>query len=252
MGILFPFLVLADIVMQFVRWGLGMFVWVRDELGFLKVCSLASRFGINWSKARWVESINTLNFSVVGIWVRRLWLFLTHQIRYWTLCALLVLLTFLYPCKSGDFWRRLLWMWVLSASILHVDGLQWYPVILRGKMMTNSGVEDLVVQLEESLDLSAMEHGVKLVGKVLAKRILNKWGVRNILRSAWKEFGEVDVKWVRENVFVITVQDETMARRILDQVPWAVMKKNLSVKKWLSHLALQEVKMALVPFWVQI
>lgn len=91
--------------------------------------------------------------------------------------------------------------------------------------MANSGVEDFVVQLEETLDLSTMEHSMRLVGKTLATKVLNKWGVRNILKSVWNEFGEVDIKWVRENTFIISVQDETMAKRILDQVPWAVMKK---------------------------
>ncbi|KAM2695843.1 hypothetical protein EV1_040295 [Malus domestica] len=97
-----------------------------------------------------------------------------------------------------------------------------------------------------------MEQGVKLVGKVLMKKLLNKWGVRNILRSAWKEFGVVDVKWVKENVYVITVADDHMATRILDQVPWGIMKKNLSVKKWPPHLALEEIVMEMVSFWTQI
>ncbi|KAM1861130.1 hypothetical protein ACFX13_013224 [Malus domestica] len=77
--------------------------------------------------------------------------------------------------------------------------------------MATPGVADLVVQLEDSLDLAALDHGVKLVGK-----------------------------------------DERMAKRILDQVPWAVMKKNFSVKKWLPDLAVEEVQLELVPFWVQI
>ncbi|KAM1645106.1 hypothetical protein COP1_006545 [Malus domestica] len=66
--------------------------------------------------------------------------------------------------------------------------------------MATLGVADLVVQLEDSLDLAALDHGVKLVGKV----------------------------------------------------PWAVMKKNFFVKKWLPDLAVEEVQLELVPFWVQI
>ncbi|KAM1420825.1 hypothetical protein ACFX2I_003153 [Malus domestica] len=66
--------------------------------------------------------------------------------------------------------------------------------------MATPGVADLIVQLEDSLDLAALDHGVKLVGKV----------------------------------------------------PWTVMKKNFSVKKWLPDLAVEEVQLELVPFWVQI
>ncbi|KAM2348538.1 hypothetical protein ACFX1X_012164 [Malus domestica] len=43
-----------------------------------------------------------------------------------------------------------------------------------------------------------------------------------------------------------------MASKILKQVPWAVMKKVLSVKKWPPELALEEVEMKTIPFWVQI
>ncbi|KAM2955963.1 hypothetical protein FF2_023146 [Malus domestica] len=96
--------------------------------------------------------------------------------------------------------------------------------------MAQQGVDELVVHLEQSMELSAMEHGVKLVGSVLAYKALNKWGVRNILRAAWKDYGEIEIKWVKENTFIIMVPDENMAAKILDQVPWGVMKKNFSVK----------------------
>ena len=118
--------------------------------------------------------------------------------------------------------------------------------------MARQEVEDLVVHLEQSMDLSSMKHGVRLVGAALVDRKLNKWGIRNILRSAWKDFGEVDIKWVRDNLFVITVHDESMATKILAQAPWAVMKQIFSVKKWSPELALEEVKMKVVPFWIQI
>ncbi|KAM1948039.1 hypothetical protein ACFX15_008282 [Malus domestica] len=118
--------------------------------------------------------------------------------------------------------------------------------------MENRGVEELVVHLDQALDLTSMEQGVKLIGKVLTSKLVNKWGVRNILRSTWKDWGEVDIKWVRDNTFLILVQDESMASKILEQVPWAVMKKVFSVKKWPPELALEEVEMETVPFWVQI
>ncbi|KAM0967231.1 hypothetical protein ACFX1X_023209 [Malus domestica] len=109
--------------------------------------------------------------------------------------------------------------------------------------MENTGVEELVVHLDRSLDLSTMEIGVKLVGKALTQKSLNRWGIRNILNSAWKDLGEVGVKWVRENLFIISVSDQSMAQKILAQVPWAVMKKNFVVKAWPPDLALEEVDM---------
>ncbi|KAM1109719.1 hypothetical protein ACFX13_009252 [Malus domestica] len=112
-------------------------------------------------------------------------------------------------------------------------------------------VEELAIQLEGGLELSNMELGVKLIAKVLVDQQLNKWGVRNILKSAWKEFGELQINWVQKNLYVVLVKDENVANQIFEQVPWAVMKENLYVKRWMEDLAMEEVPMHLVPFWVQ-
>ena len=118
--------------------------------------------------------------------------------------------------------------------------------------MAEVDVAELVVHLDKNLDLSTMEQGVKLVGKVMSTKTVNKWGVRNILRSAWKEMGEIEIKWVKDNIFIIIVQDESTAAKILDRVPWGVMKQNFLVKSWSQELALEEVDMDNMPFWIQI
>lgn len=41
--------------------------------------------------------------------------------------------------------------------------------------MVQTEVEDLVVRLEESLELSSMEHGINLVGMALTTKPLNKF-----------------------------------------------------------------------------
>ncbi|KAM3003562.1 hypothetical protein FF2_033908 [Malus domestica] len=118
--------------------------------------------------------------------------------------------------------------------------------------MAGEGVEDLVVHLKKSLDISNMEQGIKLVGTALVNKTLNKWGVRNILRSSWQRWGEIEIKWVKENTFVIKVNDESTTAKIIDQVPWAVMKQNFSVKRWPLELALEEIDMQRISFWIQI
>ena len=90
------------------------------------------------------------------------------------------------------------------------------------------------------------------MGYVLINKTLNKWGTRNILRSSWKEMGMIDINWVKDNTFIIIVQDESTTLKILDQVPWGVMKKNFSVKTWPQELALEEINMEMVLFWIQI
>lgn len=98
-----------------------------------------------------------------------------------------------------------------------------------------------MVHLEKPMDLGTKEQGIKLAKAELVHRNLNKWGVQNILRSSWKELGEVEVKWVRENIYIIFVPDESVAGKILSQVPWAVMKQNFSIHRWLQELALEEI-----------
>ncbi|KAM1122858.1 hypothetical protein FF1_004321 [Malus domestica] len=118
--------------------------------------------------------------------------------------------------------------------------------------MEQQAVEELAVQLELNMELSSQAQGVKLIGAALVNRPLNRWGVRNILRASWKDWGAIDVKWVRDNLYVISVPDESVATRILSQAPWAVMKQNFSVCRWPVELALEEVQVELIPFWVQI
>ncbi|KAM2539748.1 hypothetical protein TB2_025010 [Malus domestica] len=118
--------------------------------------------------------------------------------------------------------------------------------------MEQQAVEDLAVQLKLNMDLSSLAQGVKLVGAALVNRPLNRWGVRNILRASWKDWRAIEVKWVRDNLYIISVPDESVATRILSQAPWAVMKQNFSVCRWPVELALEEVQVELLPFWVQI
>lgn len=118
--------------------------------------------------------------------------------------------------------------------------------------MAGAEIEELVVHLERNLELSTMEQGIKLLGNVMANKTLTKWGVRIILKSSWKEWGEIDIKWVKANTLIVTVQDESTAAKILDQVPWAVMKQNFAVKRWPQELALEEVNMVAISFWIQI
>lgn len=111
-------------------------------------------------------------------------------------------------------------VWQGHDFLLFVFINQRFQKIMSNVTETHRGretmaVEELVVHLEESLELTTTEQGVKLVGAVLNDKLVNKWGVRNILRAAWKEMGEVQIKWVKDNLFIIIVSDESSARKIL-------------------------------------
>ncbi|CAB4303970.1 unnamed protein product [Prunus armeniaca] len=52
--------------------------------------------------------------------------------------------------------------------------------------MTSTGADELVVQLKESLGLSNLEHGPKLVGAIIVDNMPNREAIKNILKSTWK------------------------------------------------------------------
>lgn len=93
---------------------------------------------------------------------------------------------------------------------------------------------------------------MKLVGSALTNKTLNKWGVRNILKTVWGEFGDVKINWVQGNTFIIIVKDDEAVTCILNQMSWAIMSQNFSVKRRPRDLALEEIMLGMVPFWIQI
>ncbi|KAM1113535.1 hypothetical protein ACFX15_045569 [Malus domestica] len=161
-----------------------MFILSSANLGFFPVGSSIYRTRFNYSGVSGVEGFNAPFSSLVDVWVR----------------VAQSLLHLLYQRLRGKLWGSTLCLWLFSVPLLVIIGSHWYHLLDWRKLMATPGVADLVVQLEDSLDLAALDHGVKLVGKV----------------------------------------------------PWAVMKKNFSVKKWFPNLAVEEVQLELVPFWVQI
>lgn len=53
-----------------------------------------------------------------------------------------------------------------------------------------------------------------LVGAVIAHKLPNKGAIKNILKVAWKNYGETKIVWVMENHFAITVSDEIWQTRL--------------------------------------
>lgn len=152
-----------------------------------------------------------------------------------------------YPAWHSRFQEY--WIVCWAEYLRKQKGKQlWKKKETKDREKMTSEVEELAVQLESGMELSRMECGVKLIAKVLVDQQHNKWGVKNILQSAWKEFGEIQINWVQDNLYVVLVRDEDVTTRILELVPWAVMKQNPYVKRWAEDLVMEEIPMHLVPF----
>lgn len=87
---------------------------------------------------------------------------------------------------------------------------------------------------------------------MIAGRTPNREAVKSILKIAWQELCEAKITWVKDNVFAITIQDEEMARKILDNGPWSVMKFCCSIHLWPENSDVEGVQFIMVPFWVQV
>ncbi|OMO54045.1 hypothetical protein CCACVL1_28106 [Corchorus capsularis] len=63
-----------------------------------------------------------------------------------------------------------------------------------------------------------------MAGKLISERAVNRGGVKNILRRAWMEFGEVKIADAPENIFVFSVRNEEVMNQILQECPWSAME----------------------------
>ncbi|PQQ02386.1 uncharacterized protein Pyn_29889 [Prunus yedoensis var. nudiflora] len=73
----------------------------------------------------------------------------------------------------------------------------------------------LVIQLEDSLQLGGVIAGVLLIGVLMADKAPNHRAVKRILRKSWEQFGEAKINIVKENLLAITVENEYMAIKLL-------------------------------------
>lgn len=113
-------------------------------------------------------------------------------------------------------------------------------------------VREELVEIEEN-DGERVEMARRtLLGKVLARKIVNKGAVRAICVSAWGEAAEVKVSDMGPNIFMFTFPSEEATKRVMLKSPWSVMNYMLSLQQWDPDIAVTEVDFNKIPIWVQI
>ncbi|KAM1271324.1 hypothetical protein ACFX2J_032162 [Malus domestica] len=79
----------------------------------------------------------------------------------------------------------------------------------------------LNITFEHNLDLEErFDNNIHLVGRLIADNEPSQTVVKEVLRSAWNKMGLVRVQRAKANVYAITVEDEAVARKILEGNPW--------------------------------
>lgn len=106
--------------------------------------------------------------------------------------------------------------------------------------MEREEVDELVLHLEDSLDLTNISTGIQLIGCIIASKVPNIGSIKNILRKGWSNFGEVKISHVNENIFSIVAENEAFVGKIVEASPWSVMRHCFSVKYWPSDMAMED------------
>ncbi|KAL6294417.1 hypothetical protein ACE6H2_002559 [Prunus campanulata] len=113
-------------------------------------------------------------------------------------------------------------------------------------------VEAMSICFEDSLDLEERhDNRITLVGLLIADQEPPQSVVKEVLRVAWSNMGEVKVSKAKPNVFAITVGQEDVARRLIDGSPWFVKGYTLSMKLWPLYCSIDDIEANRAVFWVQ-
>lgn len=95
--------------------------------------------------------------------------------------------------------------------------------------------EELIIQLEESLGISTLEYGPKLIGAIIANKIPNCGVIKSILRAAWKEFVEIKIAWG----VLLNLCSEQNAIRICEKIGELVEYETLNQAWGFIHVRVQ-------------
>ena len=88
---------------------------------------------------------------------------------------------------------------------------------------------------------------VQMVG-----RIPNLGYFQKMVNSFWGEDGEVDVRPVGHNLFIILFSNSENRDKVLENGPWHIQNKPLIVRRWEPRLTSLEFNMAKLPVWIQL
>nr|XP_017257879.1 PREDICTED: uncharacterized protein At4g02000-like [Daucus carota subsp. sativus] len=91
-----------------------------------------------------------------------------------------------------------------------------------------------------------------LIGKVWSEnRTVNKQGVMNIIKGAWKTKSPFVINPWEQNLFLFSFATKEDRDKILADSPWSVMGNLLALVLWNPDLSLAEIDFSSVQFWVQ-
>ncbi|CAB4314845.1 unnamed protein product [Prunus armeniaca] len=114
--------------------------------------------------------------------------------------------------------------------------------------------EQLTFHLENSLELTGIRRGVSLAGFLITEKEPLVGGVKNALRREWRNIihtDDVKIAWANPNVYIITVESDEVAQKLIERGPWYVHDDVFSVQPWPDFCSLDEIIPCKATFWIQ-
>ncbi|OMO90726.1 hypothetical protein COLO4_18925 [Corchorus olitorius] len=112
-------------------------------------------------------------------------------------------------------------------------------------------MEDNTIVLDPGDDGEVVKE-FTMAGKLISEKAVNRGGVKNILRKAWMEIGEVRIPDAPDNVFVFSMKKKEIMDQILEESPWSAMGQLVNLKQWEPSEALEDIDFSKVAFWIQV
>ena len=89
------------------------------------------------------------------------------------------------------------------------------------------------------------------VAKYLSKKSLSKNTIRKVFKNIWKTIGDWTIDEIRPYTFRFSFQSQEDLQMVLERRPWTINGGHLAFHLWQQDAVLEDIKLSLIPFWVQ-
>ncbi|KAG8502351.1 hypothetical protein CXB51_000303 [Gossypium anomalum] len=91
-----------------------------------------------------------------------------------------------------------------------------------------------------------------VVGKIHAKKILNRKGIFNILKGIWSGDDILCIREVEGNIYAISLARERSYRKALAEGPWSVIGCSIQFLRWDKVDSISKMDFSSIQYWIQV
>lgn len=91
-----------------------------------------------------------------------------------------------------------------------------------------------------------------VVGKLLARKFINRNVMKYMLLKGWNLKNDVNIREVENNIFIFSFDSMDDCYRVMRDRPWLITGALLIMQEWNTMLTLEDLRWNLCPFWIQL